>query len=68
MKHKKVDEIAVINMAITFVKSNPCGICSLQGTSRCEYIRVGWCEIEKQLKEAFKNVKEVKNEKERPNS
>ncbi len=57
--HKKVDKIAVTNMAIRFVKAYPCCICGLEKTTMCKYQKKGACPIFKDLRQALKDVKEV---------
>lgn len=58
IKGIKFDEVETTNQAIRFIKSNPCAICSCEVFCTIKY--KGTCQIWKNLKVAFVNVKEVK--------
>lgn len=58
--HKNVDKTTVTNIAIRFVKDYPCCICGLEKTEMCKYQKKAFCPIHKQLKQALKDVKEVR--------
>lgn len=57
MNKPKIDIPKTVNMAIRFVKDNPCAICSLEEGCKTKY--KGTCVIWRELKARLTNVKEI---------
>lgn len=61
MDKLKIDVPYTVNMAIRFVKDNPCVICSLEDSCKTKY--KGTCIIWRELKARLIDVKEMEAEK-----